>query len=270
MEKPLPISVCIISGAEAHRISRALESVAGWTSETVIVLNEEVADGTEEIAKRHGARVYREPWKGFVVQKNSVCQKATHPWILGLDADEVVSHELRREIEALFAAGTGEAAGCSVPRLTFYFGRWIRHGDWYPDRCVRLWRRGSAQWVGVDPHAKLQVDGPVRLLRSELLHYTSDTINYQVTKTVNYADDFARHSLEMGKRITFADLTVRPAWRFVRGYIFKLGFLDGWQGYTIAWLTAFYTFLRYVRAREAQLKPAAAAESTSEKGGLAK
>ncbi|HWQ91626.1 MAG TPA: glycosyltransferase family 2 protein [Clostridia bacterium] len=255
MQKPIPVSVCIISGAEAHRIGRALDSVAGWTSETVIVLNEEVADGTDAVARQHGARVFREPWKGFVAQKNSVCDKATQPWILGLDADEAVSPELRDQILAQFAREP-EAAGYSVPRRTFYFGRWIRHGDWYPDRCVRLWRRGQARWVGVDPHAALRVEGEVRKLSGDLLHYTSDTINHQVTKTVSYAEDFVRHCARTGRRITFWDLILRPSWRFLRAYFFKLGFLDGWQGYTIAWMTAFYTFLRYVKAREAQLQPA--------------
>src|ERR1035441_4782402 len=96
-QERLPLSVCMISGAEAHRIGRALESVAGWTSEIVVVLNDDVRDGTEEIARRHGAKVFREPWKGHVVQKNSAAQKTTHEWLLGLDADEVVSPELRSE-----------------------------------------------------------------------------------------------------------------------------------------------------------------------------
>jgi hypothetical protein len=90
-------------------------------------------------------------------------------------------------------------------------------------------------------------------LRHDLLHYTTETINHQIAKTVRYADDFVRHRAEQGKTVTFLDLLVRPAWRFWRGYLFRLGFLDGWQGFTIAWLTAFYTFLRYVKVRESQL-----------------
>lgn len=252
MQKPLPISVCMISGAEAHRIGRALESVAGWTRETVVVLNAEAADGTEKVAEGFGARLFREPWRGFVAQKNSAASKASEAWVLGLDADEAISPELRGEIERLFA-GEPDAEGYSVPRRSYYFGRWIRHGDWYPDRCVRLWRRERARWVGIDPHAALEVNGTVKQLRHDLLHYTTDSVNHQVVKTMRYADDFVRHCAEEGRRITFADLAVRPAWRFVRAYVLKLGFLDGWQGYSIAWLTAFYTFLRYLRAREAQL-----------------
>jgi len=254
MEGALPISVCLISGPEAPRIGRALETVGSWTREQIVVLNEEVGDGTDRVAAEHGARVFREPWRGFVAQKNSAQEKATMPWVLGLDADEAVSPELREEILRLFSAGTPALAAYSVPRRTYYFGRWIRHGDWYPDRCVRLWQRGKARWVGVDPHAALEVEGEVGKLRADLLHYTADTINHQVAKTVRYADDFVRHCAEKGQGVTFGDLVFRPAWRFVRAYFFKLGFLDGWQGYTIAFMTAFYTFLRYAKAREAQVR----------------
>jgi glycosyltransferase involved in cell wall biosynthesis len=156
----LPISVCMISGAEARRIGRALESVAGWTGEIIVVLNEDVRDGTEEIALKHGAKVFREPWKGHVAQKNSAANKAGQDWILGLDADEEVSAELRQEIATTLqnpAAAVGKAA-FSFPRLNYYCGRWIRHGDWYPDRKTRLWRRGKGRWGGEDPHDRLEVE----------------------------------------------------------------------------------------------------------------
>lgn len=255
------MSVCLISGAEASRIGRALESVAGWTSEIIVVLNSEVTDGTEEIARQHGAKVFREPWKGFVGQKNSAQAKATQPWVLGLDADEAISGALREEIVALFATGPDGCAAYSVPRRSFYFGRWIGHGDWYPDRCTRLWQRNRARWVGVEPHAALEVKGATGKLQHDLLHYTTETFARQVAKTVQYADAFAEHCAATGRRISFIDLLVRPAWRFVRAYLLKLGFLDGWQGYTIAWLTAFYTFLRYARAREVQAGRQASAQA---------
>jgi len=254
----------MISGAEAARIGRALESVAGWAAEIIVVLNAEVADQTEEIARQHGAKVFREEWKGFVGQKNSAQAKATQTWILGLDADEEVAAGLREEITALFAQGPEACAAYSVPRRSFYFGRWITHGDWYPDRCTRLWQRNRARWVGVEPHAALEVDGVTGKLRHDLLHYPTETLAYQVSKTVKYADAFAEHCARTGRSITFSDLLVRPAWRFVRGYVLKLGFLDGWQGYTIAWLTAFYTFLRYARAREVQANRSTAQPSSKQ------
>ena len=100
MQKQLPISVCMISGPEAGRIGRALASVAPWAGRNIVVLNEDVQDGTEEIARQHGAQVFREPWRGFAAQKNSAQAKASQPWVLGLDADEVVSPKLREEIIA--------------------------------------------------------------------------------------------------------------------------------------------------------------------------
>jgi len=250
----LPVSVCMISGAEAHRIGRALESVSGWAGEIVVVLNQDVADGTEELAQSLGAKVYREAWKGHVAQKNSAAQKATQPWILGLDADEVVSAGLQAEFRKLLdgSLGAGNCAAYQFPRLTQYLGRWIRHGDWYPDFQLRLWQRGAAQWGGIDPHDRLEVRGSIGRLRGDLLHYSMESLEHQVQKMLRYADDFARLRAGQGRRVGYLDLLTRPAWRFLRSYVLKLGFLDGWQGLCIAWTTAFYTFLRYARARELQ------------------
>ena len=243
----LPISVSMISGAEAGRIGRALESVAGWTSEIVIVLNEDVRDGTEEIARQHGAQVFRESWKGYAAQKNSAQAKTTQPWVLGLDADEVVSPELRQEIQDLFAApGRLEPfAAFDFPRLTMFSGRWIRHGDWYPNRGTRLWRRGRAEWGGGHVHEKLQVNGLTGRLRGDLLHYTA-------THKFIAVGEFVRGALQRQARTSWSDLAIRPGWRFLRAYFLRLGFLDGWQGYYIAWMTAFQTVTRYAKLREAQ------------------
>jgi len=248
----LPISVCIISGAEAHRIGRALESVAGWAAEIIVVLNEDAGDGTEEIALKHGARVFREPWKGFTGQKNSASAKATQPWLLNIDADEIVSPELAAEIAGVVSAASAPHEVYEFPRCTLYCGRWIRHGDWYPDRVRRLWRKGASQWIGAEPHAALELRAAPGRLRGQLLHHTSETINNQVAKTVKYADNFAQNCAAQKRTVGVFDLGVRPVWRFCRAYFFKLGFLDGWQGFAIAWMTSFYTFLRYVRVREDQ------------------
>jgi glycosyltransferase involved in cell wall biosynthesis len=167
----LPVSVCLISGAEVGRIGRALESAADWASEVIVVLNEEVHDGTEALCLAHGAKVYREPWKGYVGQKNSAADKASCPWILSLDADEEVTPALWNEIATTLAspAKNGRYAAFDFPRYSFYCGRWIRHGDWYPDRVRRLWRKGSAAWAGIDIHERLQVEGAIGHLRSDLL-----------------------------------------------------------------------------------------------------
>ena len=253
--KKLPISVCLISGAEAHRIGRALESVAGWTREVIVVMNPEVADGTEEIAVHYGATVFREPWKGFVGQKNSAADKATQPWVLGLDADEVVPDALRLEIAAtLDAPGAGAGFGAfNFPRCTYYCGRWIRHGDWYPDRVIRLWQKTAARWEGIEPHAYLRVQGRIGKLRNDLHHFSNESIDRQIAKIAPYSESFVQHCLQHGRQAGILDLAVRPWWKFFRAYVVKLGFLDGWPGYYIAWLSAFSTVTRYAKVRETHL-----------------
>ena len=247
-----PVTVCMISGAEAHRIGRALESVAPWATEIIVVLNEEVTDGTEEIARKYGAKVFREPWKGFVAQKNSAAQKATQKWILGLDADEVVSPELREEIMVVTGRESkpDSAAAYEFSRLSFYCGRWIRHGDWYPDRTIRLWQRDKAKVGGIEPHATMLVEGKAGRLRGDLLHYTSETIHHQISKIGPYQKEQVERWVAQGRRVGFFGLVIRPWWRFMRAYFFRLGFLDGWQGFYIAKMSAFSTLTRQAMVLE--------------------
>jgi len=248
----LPISVCLIAGNEAHRIARALESVAGWTAEIVVVINDMVTDGTNQVAAAHGARIFSQPWQGYAAQRNFAAQQATQPWILAIDADEVISDDLRQEIMAVFAAGPCKPplAAYSFPRLSFFCGRWIRHGNWYPDRKVRLWRKGEAEWQG-NPHERLVVQGNVRRLKSDLLHYSNDDIDQLLAKISLFSTLFVRQSQAQGKRFGWLDLAVRPVWKFIRAYFLRLGFLDGWQGYFIAWMEAFSTVTRYAKVIEA-------------------
>jgi glycosyltransferase involved in cell wall biosynthesis len=254
MQKPLPLSVCMIAGAEAPRIGRALESVSALARELIVVVNAEVSDGTDEIARKLGAQVFRESWKGHIAQKNSAADKAREPWLLGLDADEVVSPELQAEIRSTLGdeRRTEGIAAFSFPRRSWYCGRWIRHGDWYPDRQIRLWRAGQAVWGGIDPHDRLVVRGRVGKLRADLLHFTNDTIAQHVQKIIPFSDGFLNHNLAEGRAPSSFDFAVRPFWRFVRAYFLRLGFLDGWQGYYIACLNAFSAATRYARLREHQ------------------
>jgi glycosyltransferase involved in cell wall biosynthesis len=254
-EERLPISVCLIAANEAHRIRKALESIAGWTGEIIVVLNDDVNDGTDSIAGSFGANVFREKWKGHIAQKNFAAQKASREWILGLDADEVVSPELRGEIKEWFARPEGlqGIAALSFPRCTYYCGRWIRHGDWYPDRQTRLWRRDAAEWGGVDPHDKLIVRGQVQKLKSNLQHFSNESVNAHIKKIIPFTDEFVRQHSDGSPGSQISGLAIRPAWRFIRAYFFRLGFLDGWQGCYIAWLNAFSTASKYAKLRERQL-----------------
>jgi hypothetical protein len=176
---------------------------------------------------------------------------------LRLDADEAVSEGLRQDIADALAseARTPRFAAFSFPRCTWFEGKWIRHGDWYPDRKVLLWRRGRARWGGVEPHAKLQVSGPVGRLRHDLWHYSMENLDHFVRKSVAYSQVFAQEAALQGRRTSCLDLWARPLWRFVRCYVLRLGFLDGWQGYCIARMAAFQTFLRYALLRELTARP---------------
>ena len=248
----LPISVCMIAGNEAHRIRRALDSVAGWTSEIIVVTDDKTTDGTDKIAEACGAKVFCEPWRGHAAHRNFASAKATQPWLLAIDADEQVPENLRDEIVSAFQnGGSRMPAAFSFPRLSFLCGRWIRHGDWYPNRKVRLWQQGAGQWEG-NPHEKLVLQGRVVPLRADLFHFSNENIDHLLSKIGPVSTNFVHQRLTRGKGTGFLDLAVRPYWKFFRAYVLRLGFLDGWQGYFIAWMDAFSTVTRYVKVIEAE------------------
>lgn len=251
----LPISVCIISGAEAQRIGRLLASVAGWTSEIVVVLNEGVEDGTQDIALSFGAKIFRHPWQGFREQKNLALGHATQPWILSLDADEEISPELHDSINRFFGGDQDRFAGASFARQVWFMGRWITHGDWYPDRVLRLFRRGQGQWAGSPEHCSVRLTGPSRLLPGDLLHYSNPDIRSYVRKINYFADLYLQRQLADKARWSAVGAIFRAAWRFVRAYFFRLGFLDGYPGFFIAASTAYSTLVRHSRLFE-HLQPA--------------
>jgi glycosyltransferase involved in cell wall biosynthesis len=246
----LPISVCVISGAEAQRLGRTLESVAGWTSELVVVLNEGVKDGTEEIAASFGARIFRHPWQGFREQKNLALGYATQPWVLSLDADEVVSPELRESIGRFFCGDQDRFAGASFARKVWFMGRWITHGDWYPDRVLRLFARERGQWAGSPEHCSVELRGPSALLAGDLLHYSNPDISSYVGKINYFADVYLERQLAGKERWSAAGTIFRAGWRFARSYFLRLGFLDGYPGFFIAASTAYSTLVRHSRLFE--------------------
>jgi len=253
----LPISICLVAGNEAHRIGRTLDSVAGWTSEIILAIDDKVTDGTDKIAASRGAKVVSQPWRGHAAHRNFASSHATQPWLLAIDADEVVSDELRDEIISAFQNQNPQAlpAAYSFPRLSFFCGRWIHHGDWYPDRKVRLWRKEAGQWEG-DPHEKLVLRGPEVSLRSNLLHYSNESIDQFLGKMGYISTVFVRQRQSQNRPVGWADLTIRPFWKFFRAYIFRLGFLDGWPGYFIACVNAFATVARYAKVIEHAQAPA--------------
>ncbi len=244
----MKISATIVALNEERNIARAIASLSACADE-IVVVDSGSSDRTREIAAEMGARVVNEPWRGYAGQKNFAAAVARHEWILSIDADEELTPELAAEIVSL-KDRPAECAGWAMPRLARYLGKWIRHSGWYPDRKVRLYHRDRAAWKGDYVHESVQVQGGVGQLRGNLLHYTCDTLD-QHFRTMNRYTTLAAEALAAsGKPIPFRRLMLDPPWTFVRSYVIQLGFLDGMRGFVIANLAAFYTFLKYAKARE--------------------
>lgn len=233
------ISACIITFNEGDRIGACLDSLA-FCDECVVV-DSGSTDATAQIAQARGARVLRRDFDGYRSQKDFAVQQAAYDWVLCLDADERVDTPLRAAILAARETGFAGAAGYRFNRLSDYFGRFLRHGNAYPDRVLRLFDRRQGGWRGKrEIHEAASVDGPVRLLTGDLIHYPYRSLAQQLIKTQRYAQMMAEHEFARGKRASWGKLVVSPAWRFWRGYVFRLGFLDGWRGLVYAYVRANY------------------------------
>ncbi len=244
------LAVCIVTRDEEDRIGDSLASVA-WADE-VLVVDSGSTDRTVEIARERGARVIVRDWPGYAAQKNFAQQQVAADWVLSIDADERVTPELARELGELLAAAPAELAGASVPRRTWYLGRWIRHGGWYPDRKVRLVRRGRGGWEGESIHERLFAEGAVRALCGDLLHYTYRDIADHLKTIDRYTTVAARGMAARGARGAALGLLVNPPLKFLKMYLLKAGFLDGPPGFVVAVLGSYYVFLKYAKLWELQ------------------
>lgn len=247
MSRPT-ISAVVICGNEEPNIADCLESVK-WCDE-IVVVDSQSSDRTAEIARRFTDKVIVRPWPGYVAQKNFALDQATKDWVLSLDADERCTPELKAAIEGALESADG-LAGYRVRRHVFYLGRWINHGGWYPDWKVRLVRRGKARWTGVDPHDKLEPDGPVKDLDAELTHVTYRDFSHQLKTIDRFSDVAVAEWMKEGRRPSFLKLLLHPPVKFLECWIWKLGILDGWAGLVIAASSAFYVFTKHVKHREA-------------------
>lgn len=235
----VPLSACIIAFNEADRIGDCLASLA--FCDEIVVVDSGSTDATVEIATSMGAKVLQRPFDGYRSQKQFAVEQATHDWVLCLDADERVSEALRASIAAARAAGFPDAAGYRFARLSDYFGRFLHHGNAYPDRVLRLFDRRRGGWHGKrEVHESVSLDGPVRRLAGDLLHFPYHSLEHQATKTWRYARMMAEHDVARGRRARWGKLVLAPAWRFWRGYVLRGGFLDGWRGLVYAYMRASY------------------------------
>ncbi len=233
------ISACIIAFNEAGRIGDCLASLA--FCDEVVVVDSQSTDNTVALAEAAGARVLQRPFQGFRSQKAFAVEQARHDWVLCLDADERVSDALRAAIEQARDGGFVEHHGYRFARLSEYFGRFLRHGNAYPDRVLRLFDRRHGGWRGKrEIHEAASVDGSVGTLRGDLIHYPYRSLQQQLAKTEKYARMMAEHEFARGKRATLPKLVLAPAWRFWRGFVFRGGFRDGWHGLVYAYVRANY------------------------------
>jgi (heptosyl)LPS beta-1,4-glucosyltransferase len=255
----MKISATIITLNEASNIKAACESVA-WADEIVVVDSNSI-DATRELAETCGARVITNAWPGFGAQKQFAVDQTKHEWIFSLDADERVSGELRKSIDALRQKPEAELAdGYEIARRTFYQQRWIRGGGWYPDRQLRLFKKSRGHWKQRHIHESVTMDPGARVerLSGDLLHYTSqDAAHHHRMIGERYAPLAARQMFEEGRRTSILGVASAGPAAFIRSLILKGGLRDGFAGFTIASFAAHHAFLKHLMLWEKQ-----AADST--------
>jgi glycosyltransferase involved in cell wall biosynthesis len=238
------LSATIITFNEEKKIGRCLQSLKGVVDE-IVVVDSLSTDKTKEICNSFQVVFIENPFPGYIEQKNFALSKATHNHVLSLDADEYLSEELANSIlkekEKNFPSD-----GYTMNRYNFYCGKWVRHGTYYPDRKLRLLNTQKGKWGGQNPHDKIimQEGASLQQLKGDLCHYTYQSIEEHNKQTDRFSTIAAKALFDKGKSGSYIKLLVNPAWAFLKGYIIKLGFLDGFAGYMIARFTAIQSFLK--------------------------
>lgn len=246
MEK---ISAVIITFNEERNIERCIRSLHDVADE-IIVVDSFSTDKTEEICNSLKVRFYQTKWDGYSVTKNYGNSLATHNYILSIDADEVLSEELKKEIIKIKNADNPSDAYC-MNRLTNYCGSWIHHCGWYPDTKLRLWNRLKGKWEGnIHEEVVLAKESTITTLKVDLLHYSYYSIHQHVNQANKFTDLTAMEAFSKGKKAGIFRIIFSPIIKFKKDYFLKLGFLDGYHGFVICIISAFATFIKYTKLRE--------------------
>ena len=244
----LSLSVVIITLNEEANLARTLQSVA-WANE-VVVVDSGSTDRTREIAESFHAKFCVEPWRGFAAQKNFALEQATCDWVLSLDADEEVEPALAEEIRSTLAANPS-VTGFWIPRKNFFLGRWIRHGGFYPDPKLRLFRRNAGQFEDRLVHEDVHVNGPGGKLKGHLLHHAYPTLDSYLDHMNRYSSLGAQMAVAQRPRgFSFVDIVIRPRLTFLYNYILRGGFLDGREGLLLHLYHEEYVSWKYAKAWE--------------------
>jgi glycosyltransferase involved in cell wall biosynthesis len=247
----VPLSVVIVTKNEERNIEAALQSVSRFSE--IIIIDDFSTDSTISIAHKYTDKIFQIKWQGYARQKQSGIDKASMPWVLVLDADERVTEELAEEIRTAI-----ESSICSafyIPRKNFFLGRWIRHGGWWPDYTLRLFRKNSAYMEQREVHEKIVAYGKPAYCKKPMEHYTYREISDYIKKMDVYSALAATELHQKGGSVRFYQLVLKPPVTFLRMFLFQQGFRDGFHGFVLASLYSFYTFLKYLKLWEIDHSP---------------
>lgn len=250
MNSAIKISAVVITYNEEANIRRCLDSLVPVADE-IVVMDSFSTDRTKEICSEYNLRFLENRFDGHIQQKNHAMEQAAHDVILSLDADEALTPELQASI--LEAKKYWRQDACRIARLTSYCGHWIHHCGWYPGWKIRLWDRRKGRWGGVNPHdTVIMKEGSViNKMEGDLLHYTYHTLGEHLTQMNKFSAIAAREAHKRGKKVnTLWHLVCYPAFTFLRNYILKRGFLDGYYGFIVCKNSAYYRFLKYSKLAE--------------------
>jgi glycosyltransferase involved in cell wall biosynthesis len=242
---PLALSLVVITRDAGAQLADCLAS-ANFAAD-IVVVDSGSTDDTVEIARTLGARVVDQAWLGFGAQKNFAVGEARHDWILALDADERVSAPLAAAIRKALAAPRHDAY--EMARCNRFLGRWLRHGEGYPDWNIRLFDRRRARWSDDTVHENVVAQGSVGRLDGDLLHASAESLDAYLVKQNHYTTLQAQALYARGERATFARLVLSPAFRFLRFYVLRAGFLDGVAGFAHIAIGCFNSFCKYAKVR---------------------
>jgi len=245
----IKLSVVIITYNEEQNIARCLDSVKEVADE-IVVLDSFSTDRTKEISETYGVKFFAHKFDGYIEQKNRVTTFASSPYVLSLDADEVLSETLKKSV--LKAKQNWDADGFTFNRLTNYCGTWIHHCGWYPDRKLRLFDSRKGGWAGSNPHDKYEMDegSVIKHLEGDLLHYSYHSIEQHHQQVENFTTIVANSDFKNGKKAPLLKVWFSPVIKFIRDYFILLGFLDGKAGFTICRISAGATFKKYSKLRD--------------------
>jgi glycosyltransferase involved in cell wall biosynthesis len=243
------VSACVIARDDEATLPRCLASLS-WVDECVVVVDERSRDATEALAREAGAQVLVQGCADDVEQKNAALELAKCEWVVTLDADEALSPQLAARLRERLRADEVGCDGFELDRVTHHLGRWIRFGDFQPEWQLRAFRRGRGRWVGASPHGRVRVAGRVERLAGVLEHRAYRDLGDQIARVQSQSRSEAERLFAIGRRARASDLSLRPLARFVRAYLLKQGFRDGFPGFAIASITAFRVFLESAKLWE--------------------